>query len=184
VREVRGNKVVGTDGSATEVDAIIFGTGFHILDMPIAERVFDRCGLSLADHWQGSPQAYLGTTITGFPNLFLLLGPSLGTGHSSAFAILEAQLAHTVSAISAARDNGWTSIDVRPEVQAEFNAAVQGALPSTVYNAGGCSSYYLDVNGRNSFNWPWSTGRLRADVGRFDPAAYDVTQSDAERVPA
>jgi cation diffusion facilitator CzcD-associated flavoprotein CzcO len=183
VREIRGSHVIASDGTEAEVDAIIFGTGFHILDMPIAERVFDRSGLSLADHWQGSPQAYLGTTITGFPNLFLLLGPSLGTGHSSAFAILEAQLAHTVGAITAARANGWTSIDVCPEAQAEFNAAVQDALPSTVYNSGGCSSYYVDVNGRNSFIWPWSTARLRADVGRFDASRYDVTQPDAARVP-
>lgn len=65
-------------------------------------------------------------------------------------------------------------MDVRPEVQAAFHAEIQQALPSTVYNAGGCSSYYLDVNGVNSFSWPWSTGRMRRRLAHFDPEAYDT----------
>jgi len=184
VARVDGNRVVGADGSAAEVDAIIFGTGFHILDMPIADRVFDAAGRSLADHWRGSPQAYLGTVTAGFPNAFLLLGPNLGTGHSSAFMILEAQLAYVTDAIGQLRANGWSSIRVRPEVQAAYNAEVQAALPGTVYNSGGCSSYYLDGNGRNSFSWPWSTGRMRRRIRAFDPDDYAIAERLPEQVPA
>ena len=176
VREVVGNRVLGEDGSAAEVDAIIFGTGFHILDMPVATRVFDGEGRSLDDHWQGSPQAYRGTTVAGFPNLYLLLGPSLGTGHTSAFMILEAQLRHTVDAVSRTLREGWSSVRVRPAAQAAFNAEVQAALPGTVYQSGGCSSYYTDVNGRNSFSWPFSTGRLRSQVGEFAEADYEFSK--------
>ncbi|PTR31589.1 cyclohexanone monooxygenase [Rhodococcus sp. OK519] len=172
VQQVRGNVVVGADGQEREVDAIIFGTGFHILDMPIASRVFDGHGRSLDDHWKGSPRAYLGTTVAGFPNAFVLLGPALGTGHTSAFMILEAQLDYLTAAIAAARSAGWTRMETRPEVQAAFNAEVQQALGTTVYNAGGCQSYFLDVNGRNSFNWPWSTGRMRNRLRHFDESAY------------
>lgn len=179
VAEVRGNRVVGADGSDHEVDAIIFGTGFHILDMPVAERVFDSEGYTLADRWQGSPQAYLGTTVSGFPNLFVLLGPNLGTGHSSAFMILEAQLEYTINAIRAVRSAGWSSVNVRTEVQEAFNAEVQQHLAHTVYNAGGCSSYYLDVNGRNSFSWPWSTGFMRQRIRHFDPNAYSIQEAPA-----
>lgn len=174
VREIHESTVIGADGSAHEVDAIIFGTGFHILDMPLSSLVHDDRGRSLADHWQGSPQAYLGTTVSGFPNLFLLLGPNLGTGHSSAFMILESQLAYLADALRHIRDENWTSIDVRREAQDAYNAEVQDALTGTVYNTGGCSSYYLDINGRNSFIWPWSTGRMRKRIRRFDPADYDV----------
>ncbi|WP_240512975.1 hypothetical protein [Streptomyces griseoruber] len=174
VGAVDGSGVTGADGSTADVDTIILGTGFHILDMPIAGRVFDADGVSLDDHWKGSPEAYLGTTVTGFPNAFILLGPHLGTGHSSAYTILEAQLAYLTGAVRHFRSAGWTSMDVRPEVQAAFGAEVQQALPATVYNAGGCSSYYLDANGLNSFSWPWSTGRLRRRLARFDPEAYDV----------
>lgn len=175
VREVRGSTVVGADGSRAEVDAIILGTGFHILDMPLADSVYDGAGRSLADHWQGSPEAYLGTVTTGFPNAFLLLGPGLGTGHSSAFTILEAQLDLVLGAITSARADGLATIEVRRDVQAAYNAQLQDALAGTVYNAGGCQSYYLDVNGRNSFSWPWSTDRLRKQVGRFDPGDFAVT---------
>lgn len=179
VQSVRGNVVVGSDGAEREVDAIIFGTGFHILDMPIGSKVFDGGGRSLDDHWKGSPQAYLGTTVAGFPNAFVLLGPALGTGHTSAFMILEAQLDYLIQAITRARSNGWTRMEPRRDVQDAFNAQVQEALATTVYNAGGCQSYFLDVNGRNSFNWPWSTDRMRQRLGRFDEAAYDVSREPA-----
>jgi cation diffusion facilitator CzcD-associated flavoprotein CzcO len=174
VRSISGSRVSGADGSSAEVDAIIFGTGFHILDMPVSARVFDAGGRSLDDHWKGSPQAYAGTTVAGFPNLYLLLGPSLGTGHSSAFTIVEAQLRHTVAAVTRTLRSPGTSLSVRPEAQAAFNAAVQAALPGTVYQSGGCSSYYTDVNGRNSFSWPFSTGRLRSRVGEFREADYEI----------
>jgi cyclohexanone monooxygenase len=176
VREIRGNRVIGADGIESEVDAIIFGTGFHILDMPVANHVRDVHGQTLADVWQGSPQAYLGTSVTGFPNLFLLLGPNLGTGHSSAFAILESQLNYVVDAVRAIRRNGWESIDVRKDVQDAYNADVQRALQTTVYNAGGCQSYYLDANGRNSFAWPWSTPAMTRRIKDFDAESYVTTR--------
>ncbi|MET0132973.1 MAG: NAD(P)/FAD-dependent oxidoreductase [Kibdelosporangium sp.] len=174
-RTVEGRTVVGADGSRSEVDAIIFGTGFHILDMPIASRVRDAAGRTLNEIWQGSPQAYLGTSVSGFPNLFLLLGPNLGTGHTSAFTILESQLAYVMDAVQAIRRNKWSSMDVRQEIQDAYNTEVQRALRTTVYNAGGCSSYYLDSNGRNSFSWPWSTPAMTRRIRDFDPAAHQVT---------
>ncbi len=174
VDSIAGSKVTGADGLAVEVDVVVLGTGFKILDLPLATRVFDADGTSLASRWKGSPTAYLGTTVSGFPNFFNLLGPSLGTGHTSAFMILEAQLDHTMAALTALRRSGWSSVDVRPSVQAAFNSSVQAALASTVYETGGCASYYRDANGRNSFNWPWSTRRLRAQVGRFSPGDYAI----------
>ncbi|OLR92550.1 flavin-containing monooxygenase [Actinokineospora bangkokensis] len=179
VARIDGSTVTAVDGTTAEVDAIILGTGFHILDLPLADLVRDGAGRTLGEHWQGSPQAYLGTVTAGFPNLFTLLGPNLGTGHSSAFMILEAQLDYLGSALAHARDRGWRAMSVRREVQDAFNAEVQQAVAGTVYNTGGCSSYYLDANGRNSFIWPWSTPRLRSRVGTFDPRAFTPTTVDA-----
>ncbi|MGI5380462.1 flavin-containing monooxygenase [Streptomyces sp. CA-251387] len=174
VRTVDGPAVLGADGSSAEVDAIILGTGFHILDMPLSSLIHDGAGRSLADHWQGSPEAYLGTVTAGFPNTFLLLGPGLGTGHSSAFTILEAQLDLALGVIRSARAEGWASVEVRRDVQSAYNTELQAALAGTVYNTGGCRSYYLDANGRNSFSWPWSTDRLRTQVARFDARDFAV----------
>jgi cyclohexanone monooxygenase len=171
VTSVEGSTVVGADGTRVEADVIILGTGFRILDMPLGEIVHDAGGRSLSDHWAGSPEAHQGTLVPGFPNLFLLLGPGLGTGHTSAFTILEAQLELVCSAVQAARDAGVT-VEVRREAHERFVASLQAALAGTVYNAGGCRSYYLDENGRNSFSWPWSTRRLVRRVSRFEPAHH------------
>ena len=177
VREVRGSTVVGADGATVEADVIVMGTGFHITDMPIAGQVRDDDGKSLDDHWQGSPEAYRGTVVSGFPNLFLLLGPNAGNAHSSAFRFVEAQVSLAVTMITEALAHGWSSLEVLPEVQAAYNDAVQRDLSGTVYNAGGCSSYYLDVNGRNSSLSPWSTRRTTRELSRFDPADYRIVES-------
>jgi len=174
VTEVAGSTVRAADGSAAEVDVLVLGTGFRILDMPLADHVRDGAGRSLADHWGGSPEAYLGTLVPGFPNAFLLLGPSLGTGHTSAFAILEAQLDLVTAAITEAREADAV-LEVRRPVHDEYVAAVQAALPATVYNAGHCRSYYFDRNGRNSFSWPWSTRRLVDEVGTFRRDDVDLS---------
>jgi cyclohexanone monooxygenase len=106
-----------------------------------------------------------------------LLGPNLGTGHSSAFSILESQLAYVLDAVKAIRRNGWSSIDVRKDVQDAYNEDVQQALRTTVYNVGGCSSYYLDSNGRNSFSWPWSTVTLSRRIKDFDADSYVASRT-------
>ncbi len=176
VERVEGATVVGSDGSTAEVDAIILGTGFHILDMPVADLVRGGDGRTLAEHWAGSPEAYQGTVIAGFPNAFVVLGPSLGTGHGSAFAVAESQVAMIVDAITTAREESWASLEVRPEVQAAYVDEVQAALVGTAYSGASCHSYFIDANGRNSFSWPWSTGELVRRISRFDPSAFEITR--------
>jgi cyclohexanone monooxygenase len=182
VQEVRARAVVGADGRERTVDTIIFGTGFHVTDLPIAERVRGRTGRSLAEEWQGSPQAYLGTAVTGFPNAFLLFGPNIGV--VSAFAIIEAQVRYVVDALRTMEREGTASVEVRPDVQAAFNERVQDALEGTVWNAGGCASYYLDANGRNSTVWPWSVVGLQRRLRRFDLDAYRAERGQRIRQPA
>jgi cyclohexanone monooxygenase len=180
--EIRERSVVGTDGREREVDTIIFGTGFHITDLPIAERVRGRSGRTLAETWDGSPEAYLGTTVVGFPNAFLLFGPNIGV--ASAFAIIEAQMHYLVDALRTMDRAGAVAVDVRRDVQAAYNERVQDALQGSVWNAGGCSSYYLDRNGRNSTIWPWAVGTLGRRLRRFDLDAYRVEQPRPMRQPA
>ncbi|WP_370289289.1 flavin-containing monooxygenase [Nocardioides sp.] len=187
VDRVEGSVLVGSDGTRAEVDTIILGTGFHILDMPVADRVRGGAsvdGRTLAEVWDGSPEAHLGTTVAGFPNAFIVLGPSLGSGHTSAFTIAEAQVRLVVDAIEAARANDWETLEVRPEVQAAYVAEVQQALDGTAYTGADCHSYYLDDNGRNSFSWPWPTAEFGRRL-RFRPVEYTVTYApDALQAPS
>lgn len=176
--EVRGKTLIAADGSEHEVDVIILGTGFEVAEPPIAKRVFNRYGVSMADVWQGSPEGYLGTMVADCPNGFLMFGPNIAVS-SSAFLIIEAQLAYIVDAITQARAQGITSIETNPERMAEFNRRIQSALQNSVWNRGGCSSYFIDRNGRNSTAWPWTTLEMRRQLSRFNLDEYLINQQSA-----
>jgi cation diffusion facilitator CzcD-associated flavoprotein CzcO len=172
VREVRGHAVVAADGSEHAVDTIIFGTGFHVTDMPIGDRVRGRDGASLTEVWQGSPQAYLGTTVAGFPNFFMLLGPNTGLGHTSVVLMVESQVSYVLDALRCLRGGQAGAVEVRGDAQAAFNAEVQARMRGTVWTEGGCASWYIDPTGRNTTLWPGSTWSFRRRTRRFDPDHY------------
>lgn len=181
IREVRPAGVVTAGGADHAVDTIIFGTGFHVTDMPIAERIRGRDGRTLAEHWDGSPKAYLGTAVAGFPNLFLLLGPNTGLGHNSVVFMIEAQLGYLLAAVRHLRAADASAIEPRLEAQEAFVAGVDRAMRGTVWTSGGCSSWYLDRTGRNSTLWPGFTYPFRRRLAAFDPAAHAVAPSRAAR---
>jgi cation diffusion facilitator CzcD-associated flavoprotein CzcO len=174
IAEVRASSVVTADGSEREVDTIIFGTGFRVTDPPSAHLVRGRDGRTLAETWQGSMEAHLGTTIAGFPNLFFLVGPNTGLGHNSIVFMIESQLNYVLDALRTMVARGAGSIVVRPDVQARYNAAIQKRLRNTVWNAGGCASWYLDHTGRNTTLWPGFTWPFRRLLRRFDADHYEL----------
>ncbi len=178
LREVRGKTLIATDGSSREVDVIILGTGFEIAEPPIAKRVHGRDGRSMAEVWQGSPEGYMGTMVAGCPNGFLMFGPNIAVS-SSAFLIIEAQLAYIIDALKQARAQGITTIEANPTRISDFNARVQAALKDTVWNSGGCTSYFIDSNGRNSTVWPWSTLEMRRQLSRFNLDEYLTSKQTA-----
>jgi cation diffusion facilitator CzcD-associated flavoprotein CzcO len=180
IRAVRPRSIVAVDGTQREVDTIIFGTGFHVADMPIGEWVRGRDGKRLVDAWEGSPRAHLGCTVAGFPNLFLLLGPNTGLGHSSVVYMIESQINHVIDALRVMRERGATIAEVKPEVQQAYNREIDAKMTGTVWNTG-CSSWYVDDTGRNPTLWPDWTWRFRLRTRRFDPAQHTL-RAAAERV--
>jgi len=172
VKAVEGNSVIASDGSRCEADIIILGTGFHVSDVPIAKHVKGASGRSMDEIWKGSPEAYRGTTITDFPNFFLVLGPNLAIGHNSAFIVIEAQLDYIMGALQEMRSNNTQRLEVSHQAQKKYNEKLQQALQSTVWNTGGCSSYYIDQNGKNSIGFPWSTITMKNLLAQFDSKAY------------
>jgi cation diffusion facilitator CzcD-associated flavoprotein CzcO len=173
IREVRPDAVVTADGTVRPVDTIIFGTGFHVTDMPIAEKIRGRAGHSLAEVWQGSPRAHLGTTVAGFPNLFLILGPNTGLGHNSVLIMIEAQLGYLSAALRHLRRRGAGALEPRAEAQRAWVDEVDRKMRGTVWTAGGCKSWYLDPTGRNSTLWPRTTWSFRWRLSRFRAAEYE-----------
>jgi cation diffusion facilitator CzcD-associated flavoprotein CzcO len=167
--------VVTADGAVHEADVIIYGTGFHVTDSPIATRVRGRGGMLLADAWRGSPAAYMGTTTTGFPNLFFLLGPNTGLGHSSVVLMVEAQIEHVLGVLALMNERNAGAVEPTDAAQHAFVRWVDDRLAPTVWNSGGCRSWYLDVNGRNSALWPERVGRFRRVVSSVQAADYAFT---------
>lgn len=170
--EVTETGVRDGDGRLHEVDTIIFATGFTPTEPPVAHLLTGVDGTTLAAHWGGSPSAHLGVTVPDFPNLFLMYGPNTNLGHSSIVYMLESQAAYLADALRVMRAEGLTSIAVRPDAERAYNAWIDHALTTTVWNSGGCSSWYLDSRGRNSVMWPTFTFRFRARTKTFDMQNY------------
>jgi cation diffusion facilitator CzcD-associated flavoprotein CzcO len=174
----RGVRTAG--GTEHEVDTIVFATGFHVTDMPLGGWLHGRDGASLNARWRGSPQAYVGTTIAGCPNMFMLIGPNTGLGHNSLVYMIESQLDYVIECIRHMERAGMGVFEVREDVQRRFNEQLQGRLRGSVWNSGGCSSWYIDANGKNTVMWPGSTWLYRRRMRQFDPADYELRP----RVPA
>ena len=167
IAEIDATGIRTADGTHRPVDTIILGTGFRVWDSPIAQRLVGRDDRTLAQAWgESGPQAYLGTVIAGFPNLFFLIGPNTGLGNNSMINIIEGQLGFLVDALRAMRDAGADSLDVHRAVQDRYNAGLQDAMAETVWTTGGCNSWYL-VEGENRTLWPSFSDRVQAARGRL-----------------
>ncbi len=172
---VTADAVVTADGVEHTVDTIILGTGFAVTEPPLARHIVDGGGRSLADHWAGSPSAYLGTTLVGFPNLFVMVGPNTGLGHSSMVFMMESQINYIVDALRTMAARSVDSFSVHPDAADAFNAEIQAKLARSVWNSG-CSSWYLDGTGRNTTLWPDFTWRYRQRTRRFDADQYALAR--------
>jgi cation diffusion facilitator CzcD-associated flavoprotein CzcO len=171
IEEVRAHSVVTSDGVEHEVDALIFGTGFKVADMPLGHIIHARDGRSLHEHWQGSPEAHLGTLVKDTPNFFCLLGPNTGLGHTSVVLQIESQLELMIGALEHMRAQKLRTVEPRPEAQARFLESIAQLTEGTVWTGGGCKSWYLDENGKNSVLWPSFTFSFRRQT-RFRPEEY------------
>ena len=176
IKEVGEDCIVTDDGVKHEIDTLILGTGFAASGFlaPMEIRGRDRRELSAA--WRDGAEAYLGVTVSGFPNLFMLYGPNTNLGHNSIVYMLESQIQYVKDAIAGLRAAPGTSFDVKADVQNSFNASLQLALRNTVW-AEGCKSWYIADSGKNVNNWGGFTFAYRRLTRRFDLASYQTLGS-------
>ncbi|MCW2527814.1 MAG: NAD(P)/FAD-dependent oxidoreductase [Pseudonocardiales bacterium] len=174
VVSVGANSITTADGVERPVDVIVFATGFHVTEPPIGRLIYDENDISLARHWQAGMTALRGTTVPGFPNLFLIVGPNTGLGHTSMVYMIESQAAYVGDAIRTIDQHSIGSIDPTIQATAAYNADLQKKLEPSVWNSGGCRSWYLDARGYNSTLWPDFTFRFRRATRRIDLSEYRV----------
>jgi cation diffusion facilitator CzcD-associated flavoprotein CzcO len=180
LQRVEGDVLVGSDGSRHRADVIVLATGFAVTAPAWAADVTGRGGRSLQQAWaETGLQALRGTTISGFPNLFTMIGPNTGLGHSSMIYMIESQLPYLVGAVRAIDDQQLAAIDPTPDAQRRWNDRLQRRMPGTVWLTGGCASWYRDERGRVTTLWPYSTLRFRRELSRFRPAEYTAIRRTA-----
>ncbi|NUT34056.1 MAG: NAD(P)/FAD-dependent oxidoreductase [Hamadaea sp.] len=173
IARITTDGLVTADGTHHAADTVILGTGFHVTDSPIMRHIRDASGRALSDVWTPSMYAYRGTTVPGFPNLFFLLGPNTGLGHTSVVLMIESQLTLVVKALRHLRRTGVTAIEPTPRAQERWSATIDRKMRGTVWETG-CASWYLDATGRNTTIWPGFATGFRLRTRRFQPTDYAV----------
>ena len=186
IEEVKPRSVVFEDGTEREADALIFSTGFKVTEMPSSNLVRNGEGKTLREYWDGSPQAHRGTAVAGFPNMFMLLGPNTGLGHSSMVYMAESQIAYVMDALREMDRRSAQVAQVRRGAETAYNEDLHEKLEGTVWNTG-CASWYVDEHGRNVTLWPDWTFRFRRQTAKFDAGSYELQPArpaEREAVPA
>jgi cation diffusion facilitator CzcD-associated flavoprotein CzcO len=171
IERIAADGVVTRDGTARPADVIIYGTGFKTLDFLAPMAVTGLPGRRLDEAWHGGAEAYLGISVAGFPNFFMLYGPNTNLGGNSILYMLEGQIGYVTAALRALESEGLDWIDVRPEEQQAFSTWVAEASRTSVWESG-CHSWYTTATGRNTNNWPDHTFLYRHRVRRFDLGQY------------
>lgn len=179
IRRITPEGIETQDGQQHAADVIVYGTGFAATEFLAPMRIQGRGGLDLNTVWRNGAQAYLGLTVPGFPNFFMLYGPNTNLGHNSIVYMLESQIAHVMRCLNAMRTLRANSVEVQEPRYTRYNARIQEHLNTTVWN--GCKSWYVDAAGHSSTNWPgftlsyrWLTKHSSLDAYRFtrkDPAS-------------
>ncbi len=174
IERVTPGGIITADGVERGLDTIILGTGFQVHDNPAFARVRGRDGRTLGEAWEGSPRAYLGSTISGFPNLFLLVGPNSAGGFNSIIFTTEAHVNYAIAALGTMAKRGARVAELRREVYDRWTRHTDRRLARSVWNEGGCQSWYLDANGRNGVWWPGFMASLWLRTRRFNAAEYEL----------
>ncbi|MCW2739274.1 NAD(P)/FAD-dependent oxidoreductase [Nocardioides sp.] len=176
--------VVTATGEHLDLDVVVFSTGYDATDGLIPYEVRGRDGTTLADVWHEYPRAYLGTTVPGFPNFFVVTGPNTGIGHTSAIFVIESQMHYLMRAIEEVLAARAASIEVTPEAEDAYTTAIHREMERTVWHDGGCTSWYRSRSGRVVAMFPGFSFSFRRLARSFRPEHHVITSPALERTPA
>ena len=174
IRKITEDAVIDGEGHEHKVDAIVLGTGFRATDPITPTQIFGIGGRELSIDWRDGPEAFLGISVAGYPNLFILVGPNTGLGHNSMIFMIESQVRYTIKMLRKMSELGARAVDLKPKSQEHFNRDLQRSLAKTVWQSG-CKSWYQTEDGKNSSIWPGSTFTYWAKTLKPDYRHYDFT---------
>ncbi|WP_350305846.1 flavin-containing monooxygenase [Photorhabdus viridis] len=173
LQHIDGQNAVSAAGNSYPLDVLIFCTGFQTTQPLYSRLVHGRDGLSLADHWAQGMEAFASTTVTGFPNLFIINGPNATLTHNSMIYMIESQIEYILGAIEYSKKNNNCVLEVSPEAQHRYVTELQEQINGTVWVGDNCTSWYRDSrNKRLTLIWPDFAHTFRQHNSKFDPAPY------------
>ncbi len=183
VERITAGGVVAADGVERPADTIVWGTGFRTQDFVAPMEITGTDGRELNEVWKRRPEAYLGTTVSGFPNMFVMYGPNTNHISGSVPYTLECQFNYALDAIRRARDGNLRWIDLRPEVQAEWRREMDTRAERAIWVTGGCSSnWYVTEDGASTNNWPGPWLEFRRRTHRINPGDYRAARANGATV--
>lgn len=171
ITEITTTGVRTADGVEHELDVIIYGTGFASLDMLAPMKITGSGGFPLSAAWRDGARAYLGITVPGFPNMFLMYGPNTNLGGGSVVHMLESQARYIGQAVRRIRETRCTA-DVDSAAERRWDSEIQQRLEKSVWTR--CESWYRNAYGRVVSIWPGRTYEYRRRTKRFDVENYRV----------
>jgi cation diffusion facilitator CzcD-associated flavoprotein CzcO len=174
IAEVTPRGVRTSDGTEHRADAVVLATGFKTHGFVAPMEITGTDGRTLAQEWAGLPSAYLGLSVPGFPNMFLIYGPNTNGGSGSVIYTIEAGVAHVIAALRELERAGARNIEVRREVADAFATELREALRGTVWHTG-CTNWYIDREGNDPNQWPWLWSTYRRRTETIAPGAYEVS---------
>jgi cation diffusion facilitator CzcD-associated flavoprotein CzcO len=183
VAEITPQGVRTADGTERAADVLVFATGFRSHGFVAPMRISGAEGRTLAEEWGERPRAYLGLTVAGFPNLFLLYGPNTNGGTGSVIDTIESGANHVIAALAALERTRTRRIEVRRAAAETFDRELRAALADTVWHTG-CTSWYVDEHGNDPNQWPWLWSTYRRRTARLEPGAYALSETARDRAVA
>jgi cation diffusion facilitator CzcD-associated flavoprotein CzcO len=178
IEAVTPSGICDVSGVERPADAIVLATGFASHDFVAPMAITGSEGRSLDDEWAEVARAYLGLSVPGFPNMFLLYGPNTNGGTGSVVNTLECGIGHVLAALREMERSRASRIEVRREAAESFDRELRSALAKTVWHSG-CSNWYLDENGNDPSNWPWLWRTYRRRTESLAPGAYELSAAPA-----
>ena len=169
IAEINERGILTAKGEQIDLDLIVYSTGYDATDGVISYPVIGKGGKSVQEFWAEYPRAYLGTCMPGFPNLFIVTGPNTGIGHTSAIFVIEAQMEYIRRAIAATQKQGAKSIEVKAEAEADYTGMIHREMKQTVWQSGGCHSWYQSKSGHVIAMFPGFSFTFRQMAKAFKP---------------
>ena len=173
VAEIVPGGVRTDDGAERPADVLVLATGFQTHGFVAPMEITGPEGRTLAQEWGSVPRAYLGMSVSGFPNMFLLYGPNTNGGSGSVIYVIEAAMGHVIAALRELDRGQAQRIELRREMAERFDRELRVALQGTVWQDG-CTNWYVDEQGNNPSQWPWLWTTYKRRTASLEPGAYEL----------